>query len=365
MNTKAIYEIVKYIEEHITEVISLNEIAKMANYSPYYCSASFRNHVGSSIKNYIRKRRLQLASEDIKSTSMKTIDIAFKYCYSSQEAFSRAFVKHFGITPYEYRKVLVPILTYDEKKLSITKKGNIFMKNETIKSIQDNVAGKYPVKVLHVLNGTCMMQEFKENGHFKENTTYIPFNEAMCWGSVNEDLFSGDFINERVKSLNTTVKEYKNIVMNSLEPLFSNDFNTIVLWFGSDMFCQINMLTILAYLDKNDFTGDVLFCMKNEIADVMLPEAYEIDITGSYDKYVSLLCKKEMPQEKMIPVTYQAASLYLSYRAENSEINAYIQKHISKERKTLIKDLLNAFPQYGLGDMQFDQMIKNIVNSNA
>ncbi|WDV44203.1 AraC family transcriptional regulator [Clostridiaceae bacterium M8S5] len=364
MNTKTIYEIIKYIEDHITEVISLNEIGKMVNYSPYHCSASFHKYHGISIKSYIRKRRLQLASEDIRETEMKTIDVAFKYCYSSQEAFSRAFAKQFGVTPFEYRRVHLPILIYDEKKI-LAKRGNNLMKDESIRNIQNEISGKNSVKVLHVLNGRCMMQEFKENGHFKEDTTYIPFNEAMCWGSVTEDLFSDAFIKARVMSHQITVKEYKNNVIKPLEPLFLNDFNTIVLWFGSDMFCQINMLTILAYLDKSDFLGDVLFCMKNEIANEMLPEAYEIDSAGSYENYLSILCKKEMPVNKMLPATYQAASLYLSYRSPNSEINDYIRKNSSKDRKTLIKDLLKTFPQYGLGDVQFDMMISDIVNSKA
>lgn len=365
MNTKTIYRIIKYIEEHIASVISLNEIAKLINYSPYYCSTSFHKHVGISIKSYIRRRRLQLASQDVKETTTRIIDIAFKYGYSSQEAFSRAFVKHFGVTPFEYRKVPVPILTYDEKKLSRAKRGNKLMNNKTITAIQEQVSGSYPVEVLHILNGTCMMNEFKENGHFKENTTYIPFNEAMCWGSVSAELFSDTFINKRVKSLQTTVEEYKSIVMEPLKPLFLNNFNTVVLWFGSDMFCQINMLTILAYLDKNDFAGHVLFCMKNEITNEMLPEAYEIDITGSYKKYISILCNKEMPEGKILPVTYQAVVLYLNYMLENSEINKYIRNNANKEKKALVKDLLKTFPQYGLGDILYDLMINNIVNSKV
>lgn len=350
MNTKTIHEIIEYIEEHITEVISLNEIGKMINYSPYYCSASFRKHVGTSIKNYIRRRRLQLASKDLRETKMRIIDVAFKYCYSSQEAFSRAFVECFGVTPFE---------------MSSGKRANQSMKNESIRNIQGEISGRYPVNVLHVLNGTCMLDEFKRNGHLKENSIYISFNEAMCWGDADEELFSDVFIEKRVKALNTTVTEYKNIVLQSLEPMFLNGFDTIVLWFGTDMFCQINMLTILAYLDNNNFSGDVLYCLKNEIIDDMLPEAYEIDITGSYERYKRVLCENEMPEHKMLLVMYQAVSLYLNYRAESSEIKNYIRKNVNKERNILIQDLLNTFPQYGLGDLQYDMMITNIINDKV
>lgn len=78
--------------------------------------------------------------------------------------------------------------------------------------------------------------------------------------------------------------------MNLLEPVFKNKFDTIVLWFGDDMFCQINMLTILAYLEQCNFEGDVLFCMANEITyEMMLPDAYEVDINGSLEKYKSII----------------------------------------------------------------------------
>ena len=58
-------------------------------------------------------------------------------------------------------------------------------------------------------------------------------------------------------------KEDTYIVLNQLEPLFKNKFDTIVLWFGDDMFCQMNMLTILAYLEQSNF--DEFYQKRKEI----------------------------------------------------------------------------------------------------
>lgn len=234
------------------------------------------------------------------------------------------------------------------------------MKNEVIYNIQEEISEKYKANVLHILNGSCMMDKFKKNRWVNEKFTYIPFNEAMCWGDADEEIFSDLFIKKRVQSLNTTVELYRSIVLNPLEPLLMDKFDTIVLWFGDDMFCQINMLTILAYLEQCNFEGDVLFCMANEITDEMLPDAYEIDINGSLQKFKSIVCKKEMTTEKLMPVMYQAVSLYLNYRDKNSEINRYIMQNISKENSKLIIDLLKIFPQYGLGDLQYEMLIKNL-----
>lgn len=361
-----IQDIINYIEDNINHEISLNDIATIVNYSPYYCSASFRKYTGTSIKNYILKRRLQRAAEDLCFTQLRVIDIAYKYCYSSQEAFSRAFISFYGISPYEFRKKQLPISKYNAKYSSNyeNNKEGYNMKDEVIHNIQEEISEKYQANVLHILNGSCMMEDFKKNKRINEKCTYIPFNEAMCWGEADEEIFSDMFIEKRVQSLNGTIEQYKSIVLNPLEPLLKNKFDTIVLWFGDDMFCQINMLTILAFLEQCNFGGDVLFCMAIENTDEMLPDAYEVDIKGSLQKYKSIVCNKEMTTEKLMPVMYQAVSLYLNYRSKNSEINRYIMQNISKEKDRLIIDLLKTFPQYGLGDLQYEMLIKNLRMDN-
>ena len=67
-----------------------------------------------------------------------------------------------------------------------------------------------------------------------------------------------------------------------------------------------------------------------------------------------------MPNEKLMPVLYQATLLYLNYLNKDSEINRYIIEHINKSEKQLINELFDKFPQYGLGDLQYKMMIRNI-----
>lgn len=359
MDNRSIKEVIDYIEDHITEVFSLEDIGTLLNYSSFYCSTSFRKHTGTSIKNYTHKRRLQLAAEDLLQTKMRLIDIAFKYCYSSQEAFSRAFSKVYGLTPNEYRKIRLPILKFEGRSTTIKKQKDDHkgIKNNMISNLQATIGDNYPVNILHILNGSCMLDEFQANNHFIEQSTYISFNEAMCWGEVDSVIFSESFIEKRVQSLKTSHSEYIKRVIKPLKELFNQDFNTIVLWFGSDMFCQINMLTLLAYLDVNEFSGDVLFCMEDEQLDEMLEDAYEIDVTGYYNQYIDVLVKKEIPKCDMLPVMYQGIFSYLNYKSEKSEINKYINQNSTMEKKLLIKDLMVKFPQYGLGDYQFEMMI--------
>jgi AraC-like DNA-binding protein len=93
-----------YIEGHLTEDISLEEIARQANSSLFWFHRVFSMLVGDSLGEYLRKRRLDCAAAELVHSDQRIIDIAVKYGFSSHEAFTRAFCNQFGITPSQYRK---------------------------------------------------------------------------------------------------------------------------------------------------------------------------------------------------------------------------------------------------------------------
>lgn len=361
MTLVEINQIITYIENHITEDLSLNDIARAINYSPYYCSTNFRLFTGTSIKRYIHKRRLYLAAQDLKETSNRIIDIAYEYSYQSQEAFSRAFSNCFGMSPLAFRKDNKPVGHYHElHQVEVIEE--VYMKGEVVQHLQEKIAKAYPTDVLHLLNGGCMLEEFKTKKWMFEAATYLPFNEAMCWGRAEAEVFSEAFITQRAKALDSPLEKYEEIVCQTLRPLFDQKFDVIVLWFGDDMFCQINLLTVLAYLDQNNYKGDVLFCMADEVKDEMLPDALAIDIEGWSDVYEQVVCKQTMPKLIKLPVMYQGIKHYLNYRNDDGEINRYIKKHIDKDKQNLILELFKTFPYYGLGDLQYNNMIDLIKN---
>ncbi|MBK1812760.1 helix-turn-helix transcriptional regulator [Clostridium sp. YIM B02505] len=352
-------KLLEYVEQNLDEDFSLNDLATNCNFSPYYCSVVFHKFFGETMKSYVQKRRLVCAANELKNTNNRIVDIAIKYGYSSQEAFSRAFSLMFGVSPKRFRQNPKPLATYQKNSHPpIKNKENAAMKNETIKNVQNQIKRDFPFKTLHILSGLSMLDFFRKNHLIHENEVYVPFNEAMCWGETAEKIFSKDFIEKRVCSLKSTIEEYKKIVMEPLSPLFDEKFDIIVLWFGDDMFCQMNLVTILAFLEQIHFKGDVLFCMAEEQTDTMLPDAFEIDIENYEEIYKTILCYRKKCDIKLIPVTYQAMNLYLTYREENSDIKRYIKNNFSKDN--LIKELLSLFPQYGLGDLQYEWMIEEI-----
>lgn len=101
-----------YIEDHISEDIKLEDIAKQCNVSYHYFTKTFSFITGYRLKEYIRNRRITLASYDISNTDDRIIDIALKYGYSSNESFTRAFRKIHGINPSAARRDKISLFTH-------------------------------------------------------------------------------------------------------------------------------------------------------------------------------------------------------------------------------------------------------------
>ena len=94
---------IDYIKENITEKIDYEEVAKHAYSSSFHFQRVFGITCGFTLGEYIRRRRLTLAGNDLLSKKMKVIDVTFKYGYETPESFSRAFYKFHGIMPSQVK----------------------------------------------------------------------------------------------------------------------------------------------------------------------------------------------------------------------------------------------------------------------
>lgn len=97
-------KVIKKIEENLDNKISYDELSKIIGTSSYTMQRIFSFLTGITLTEYIRKRRLSKAIEDLTLTQEKIIDIAIKYQYDSQISFSNAFKKMHGVTPSMVRK---------------------------------------------------------------------------------------------------------------------------------------------------------------------------------------------------------------------------------------------------------------------
>ena len=92
-----------YIEERLTDELSLAEAAKTIGISEYHLKRTFSFIAGISLVEYIKNRRLALANKDLIRGETVT-DVALKYRYQSVEGFSRAFRDWSGYLPSEVIK---------------------------------------------------------------------------------------------------------------------------------------------------------------------------------------------------------------------------------------------------------------------
>lgn len=95
----SIYESMRYINDHIEEPLSLDDISQHVGYSKYHFSRLFKNAMGRSLKDYIIEIKLIHAVKDILNGSSITT-AALKYQYDTHSGFGKAFRKKFGYPPH-------------------------------------------------------------------------------------------------------------------------------------------------------------------------------------------------------------------------------------------------------------------------
>ena len=114
---------IDYMEEHIGEPVTIEEIAKEANSSVFHFQRTFAILTDCSVAEYLRRRRLTLAAQELSATDRKIIDIAYKYGYDTPEAFSKAFRRQHGVTPSEARKNVGELQSFNRLAIQVNLKG--------------------------------------------------------------------------------------------------------------------------------------------------------------------------------------------------------------------------------------------------
>ncbi|OOG37917.1 helix-turn-helix domain-containing protein [Polaromonas sp. A23] len=100
---KRVQQGIDFIEAHLDTVIELSDVAKAAGLSQWHFQRVFRALTNETLKTYIRSRRFAKALDQLLSTKLPILDIAFAAGYETQESFTRAFKSCFRLTPGQYR----------------------------------------------------------------------------------------------------------------------------------------------------------------------------------------------------------------------------------------------------------------------
>lgn len=92
-----------YIESHLAEPMTLDEIAEIGGVSRFHMVRAFAAATGLSVMRYVRARRLTESARALAAGAPDILTLALDADYGSHEAFTRAFRDHFGMTPEAVR----------------------------------------------------------------------------------------------------------------------------------------------------------------------------------------------------------------------------------------------------------------------
>lgn len=102
-STSIIEQAKEYIQNNYSRDLSLDDVSRVANISPYYFSKIFKESTGENFIEYLTAIRIDKAKELLDHTELSMKEICSKVGYSEPNYFSRSFKKNVGVTPTEYR----------------------------------------------------------------------------------------------------------------------------------------------------------------------------------------------------------------------------------------------------------------------
>lgn len=130
---QSIQKSIDYMENHILEDINYEDVARHVYMSNYHFHRLFSMITGITANEYIRKRRLSMAGQEISMSDAKVLDISLKYGYDSPESFSKAFMRFHGVTPNIARRSGMKLKSFNSLVIKISLEGGTVMDYKIVK----------------------------------------------------------------------------------------------------------------------------------------------------------------------------------------------------------------------------------------
>lgn len=164
---------IDFIETHLLEEISVEDVANEVYLSPFYFQKGFKLITGYSLGEYIRNRRLYLAALEIIKEEGRVIDLAYKYGYDTPESFTKAFVRFHGQSPIKLKKEPYHLKVFLPLQISLSIKGG-----ERI---------DYYIEEMEAFEVIGLEKPFTYEGAFREIPLFWEaYNRQYCWQYAHE-----------------------------------------------------------------------------------------------------------------------------------------------------------------------------------
>jgi len=124
-----------YITEHISEEITIDDLARCSSFSPGYARRLFLKHLGMTPAVYIRRLKLSKSALRLRDEKISVLDVAMDMGFGSVDGYQRAFRREFGCNPKEYALSPIPIWLFtpyfimdeERKKRKMSEIRNVFI----------------------------------------------------------------------------------------------------------------------------------------------------------------------------------------------------------------------------------------------
>ncbi|MEW9053889.1 MAG: response regulator [Neobacillus sp.] len=103
--SKQFQKILQYINDHLSQDITLKQIADYVYLNPQYIGQLFKTELNQTYTDYITAERLKRAKQLLKTTSLKVYEVAQLSGYKSPKHFMTVFKQEVGTTPIQYREM--------------------------------------------------------------------------------------------------------------------------------------------------------------------------------------------------------------------------------------------------------------------
>lgn len=198
---------------------------------------------------------------------------------------------------------------------------------------------------INIVSGDAMA-EYGEQLGFKNCTV---FAEAMIDGTVKDPVpFSQSFINERAKVHGTHPDKYRKKFAQQLLKMRAGD--EVHVYFGEDLFCQLNLITVLAYLERTGIgkvTYHVIF--EDEMKETALIENLE---TSGFSEIYKAVLINHASASVPLEIMEKGIMLYMDYLDEGGKLASFIRSNETDSVLQLTVKIIKQLPEYGLGTEQ-------------
>lgn len=113
----SISKVINHIEQHLDEPMHLEELAKVAGYSPYHFSRIFKQETGENIAAMVKRLKLAQGVKQLLNLDMPITEVGQETGYETPSSFNKVFKKAFACSPSAYRQQRQENLQTARKKL--------------------------------------------------------------------------------------------------------------------------------------------------------------------------------------------------------------------------------------------------------